>query len=221
MQFVNNPTEQSTAVTDLLLAFVAVILVIITRKKGATIDSKKTLIWSAIFGPLAIAAFTGALAHGLVLSEYHIALLWYVINFCLGISVSLFAAAVFYDINGYSVSALIIATFLICGTLFFIISVIKPGSFLIFIIYETAAMLFALIGYLFLAVWRKLSYAWLMSGGILISIIASVVQAAGTAHLKFIWEFDHNGIFHILQLFGLLLIESGLIKDFNSRMRLN
>jgi hypothetical protein len=94
--------------------------------------------------------------------------------------------------------------------IFFTITLFSQGSFLVFILYESGAMLFALSGYLYLAVKRKSKFARLMVTGILISILASVIQATGFLKLHLVWDFDHNGLFHITQIPGLFFLYKGL-----------
>jgi hypothetical protein len=69
--------------------------------------------------------------------------------------------------------------------------------------------------YLFLV--KKLLGAQFMFLGILVSIIASVIQTAESLQLHFIWVFDHNGLFHILQIIGLILLCIGIFRELSSR----
>ncbi len=51
---------------------------------------------------------------------------------------------------------------------------------------------------------------WLMATGIFFSIIAAGIQANKSIFLTFIWQFDHNGIYHMVQVAGLMLLLMGL-----------
>ena len=47
--------------------------------------------------------------------------------------------------------------------------------------------------------------------GILVTLAAAAVQASRLIpSITLIWTFDHNGLFHILQMVGLVLIVLGL-----------
>ncbi|MBW2428134.1 MAG: hypothetical protein JRF56_04190, partial [Deltaproteobacteria bacterium] len=46
--------------------------------------------------------------------------------------------------------------------------------------------------------------------GILISIFAAGIQAHKSIFLTLIWKFDHNGVYHIVQAVGLLLLVYGI-----------
>ena len=51
---------------------------------------------------------------------------------------------------------------------------------------------------------------WSMSFGVLVSIIAAGIQAALKTTVKLIFQFDHNGIFHIAQIIGIMVLLFGL-----------
>jgi hypothetical protein len=57
-----------------------------------------------------------------------------------------------------------------------------------------------------------------MSAGILISIVAALVQASKMTLFQLIWEFDHNGTYHLIQIFGILLLVTGLRKSLNYQL---
>jgi hypothetical protein len=84
------------------------------------------------------------------------------------------------------------------------------SSFLAFIIYEAVVMVIALVAYGVLAVRGRLQGAGLMCAGIAVTIAAAVIQASGSVTARLVWEFDHNGLFHLVQMPGLLLLAAGL-----------
>jgi hypothetical protein len=49
-----------------------------------------------------------------------------------------------------------------------------------------------------------------MAIGILVSIIAAGIQANKSVAMTVIWRFDHNGIYHLVQSAGLVLLVMGL-----------
>jgi hypothetical protein len=95
-----------------------------------------------------------------------------------------------------------------CG--FFAVTRIFPGIFFVFIIYEGLALLFALAAYSWMASRGTLDGAVLMAAGVLVSLMAAGIQAVKKIKLKLIWVFDHNGIFHLVQGLGLVLLVMGL-----------
>jgi hypothetical protein len=79
-------------------------------------------------------------------------------------------------------------------------------------------MLFSFTVYVFLASRKKVKGAGLMAAGILVTIIAAAIQAVETIKITFIWQIDHNGIFHIVQMIGLIFLLYGLRVEFRSRI---
>ena len=71
-------------------------------------------------------------------------------------------------------------------------------------------MVFALGAYIYLAIEQNQPGAWLMAGGILVSIAAAGIQTQKSVAVKIIWLFDHNGVYHLVQAIGLILIIAGL-----------
>jgi hypothetical protein len=217
MQIIDIPTEQTTAFTDILLAFVAIIGTIGICRSGFHIDRKKTTIWVIAFIMLALAAGLGAFAHGVIMSDAANQLIWQPLNLFLGLSVAFFVVGVIYDLQGFKVQKSLILLLIVICIAFYLITLLFPGLFYVFIIYEGIAMLFALISYSLMFLKRKLSGAFFMSAGVFISIFAAILQAVESLQFNFIWKFDHNGLFHIFQIFGLLFLFLGLIKEFLTR----
>ncbi len=209
MQFIDIPTEQTTAVTDALLALVAIAGAVYLYRIGGR-DRWKANLWGFVMALLALAAALGAIVHGFKMSPALQALIWHPIKLSLGLLVALFVVAVVSDIWGEAMARKALPTMLLVGGGFFGVTLIWPGSFLVFIVYETVAMLFALGGYTWLARRGHLNGAWLMAGGILTTIVAAGVQAGKLISFTFIWSFDHNGVYHLIQMAGIVLIVAGL-----------
>ena len=213
MQFIDIPTEQTTAITDLLLGFGALALAFYVLHLGKKSDAKKGKIWSGAFFLLSLASLIGAIAHGLQMSEETNAILWHPLNLALGLTVALFAVGVTYDLKGFTLPVWLTPVFLGIGIVFFVITLVLPGSFLIFILYEAVALLYALIAYIVLSVRGTLKGTVWMAVGILVTIAAAGLQATGSIQINLIWEFDHNGVFHLVQLLALVFFLAGLRKE--------
>jgi hypothetical protein len=217
MRFIDIPTEQTTAVTDVILAVCAFVFSIIVCRIGRSHDRKKALIWTWAFGLLALASALGAAAHGIAVTKETNFIIWQPINLALGLTIALFVTGVMYDMREFSLSRGYIPVFLGVGVIFYLITLLVNAGFFIFILYESIAMIFALVSYIILAIRKKHKSFWLMAAGIFVTIIAAVIQAAGTIHVKVIWEFDQNGLFHILQVVGLVFLFSGVYSELLSR----
>jgi len=217
MQFIDIPTEQTTAITDILLALVSAIGVIWIIRTGHRIDRQKTIIWTFAFALLMVSAILGAIAHGIKMSGETNKLIWQPLNLFLGLSVAFFAIGVIYDFQQFRIQKSVVILILTLGFIFFAVTLIFPDLFFVFIVYEALTMLFALTSYLILYVKRKFTGANYMTIGIVISIAAAYVQSVESFSLDLIWKFDHNGLFHLIQIIGLFFLFSGLVKEFKSR----
>jgi hypothetical protein len=209
MGFVDSPTEQTTASTDALLALVALAGALYLSRLGVS-DAFKARIWSWAFGLLALASALGAVAHGYRMSAQLNSLLWKPINLALGLTVATFVVGVAYDLWGPAVARRVLPVMVGVGIAFFGLTAILPGTFTVFIVYEAAAMVFALAVYVLLAARRQLAGAAVMAAGVGITLIAAAVQASGAVSATVIWEFDHNGVFHLIQVVAVIVLVAGL-----------
>ena len=211
MKFNTDPAEQTTAATDIVLAFVAFSGIFFL--KWPVLNSTalwKMNIWSAAIGLIGLAAMLGAAAHGLVLSPNFHHRIWLALNMALALAVSLFVVGVVYDIWGYEACLKALPIMIIAGLTFYLATWRWPGIFFVFIIYEALALLFALGAYIFLAIQEQQSGAGLMSVGILISILAAGIQTNKSIKVTLCYKFNHNGIYHLMQTFGLIFLLIGL-----------
>ena len=211
MDYIRDPAEQTTAITDLILAAVALAGIFylygVPLKNG---DFLRITIWSAAVGLIGLAAALGAAAHGLVLTQSLHQRIWQILNLALALAVALFVVGVVFDLWGKAASFKALPVMLLIGLGFCTATSIYPGIFLVFILFESLALVFALIAYAFLA-WRgELASAGLIAAGILVSIIAAGIQAHKSISVTLIWQFNHNGIYHLLQVAGLILLLIGL-----------
>lgn len=210
IKFIDIPTEQTTAITDLILTMLAIAMIVSLLKTGLNRDKLKTRIWVGAFGFLAFAAFMGFLAHGFQMSVQLNRILWQPLNLSLGLAIAFFVIGVMHDYMGNKVPNWFSPLIIFIAVAFYLFTLLQPGSFFVFIIYESIAMLFSLVIYIILAIRKKLKGAWLMAAGILITIVAAAIQASGAVFINLIWQFDFNGVFHLVQMIGLVFLWQGL-----------
>ncbi|MGA1866116.1 MAG: DUF6962 family protein, partial [Thermoplasmatota archaeon] len=135
MGFIDIPTEQTTAFTDLILSGLAVLTAAyIARKRGNTTTFRK-IIWFWAFQFLAIAAVVGAIAHGFEMSDGLRDGLWNIINFSLGMTIALFLVGTVRDLKGDAFSLKFLIVMVAVSLVFFVVTVLVPGIFLVFIVY--------------------------------------------------------------------------------------
>jgi len=146
------------------------------------------------------------------MSEKQNRLLWHPLYLALGLSIALIVVGSVYDILGEAAAKRILPLMTTLGAGFFAVTVLWSDNFIIFIVYEAAALFFAFAGYVWAAKKRN-SGALQMGLGILITIIGAGVQAGESISLIFIWQFDHNGVFHLIQMVGVIFLVLGLRAD--------
>ena len=206
MQFHHSPFERVTAITDVFMGLLATFAALSISQ----LDGVRSDLWAWTFGLLALSSFLGAVAHGFQMTQKTNDRLWMPINLSLGLVLGLFVVAALFDLSGEQAARTALPVMLAVGVGFFLFTLWKPGTFMTFIAYEALAMLFALGSYGYIFFTGTLAGAGWLVTGILITIIAAVVQATGKAGKGIVWYFDNNGVFHIIQMMGLVMLWMGL-----------
>jgi hypothetical protein len=209
--FIDIPAEQTTALTDAVLALVALYGVIALQRLGPR-DPAKVRIWSWAFGILAFSAALGGVVHGFRMPPGLKERLWVPLYLTLGLTVSLFPVAAVHDLWGVRAVRKALIIMISMAAAFFALARWIPGGFLIFVLYSAAIMIFMVGAYGGLAMKGKVKGAWHLTAGFVISLIAGAIQAKRGILVTLIWTFDHNGIYHILLTAGLAIIIAGLRK---------
>lgn len=209
MKFSDSLTERTTAATDVLLALVG----LGSASFLWSTDSQnpwKTNLWASAFLLLALSATLGAIAHGIAMSPQTNRRIWQPLNLCLGLVIALFVVGVTLDMWGQAVAHWVLPLMVVAGFIFFTITQFIPGTFLVFILYQAIALLFALVIYVWLAFSGQLAGAIWMVAGIIVTILAATIQTNERISFTFIWLFDHNGLYHLVQTVGIVLLLMGL-----------
>ena len=209
MQLNPLPTELTTAATDVALGLLAIACAAYLWR-FAEYDSWKVNLWCGVFGVLAVAALLGAVAHGFVWSTKMWHLFWIPLFLLLGLAVALFVVGAVYDWLGPSAARIALPVMVVLALVFFSVTQMVSGAFAVFIVFEAAAMLFALAVYGYLATTQNSSGMGLMAAGVALNIAAAAAQASQTVSFTLIWRFDHNGVFHLVQMLGLIVLTAGL-----------
>jgi hypothetical protein len=209
LKFTTSPTEKTTAITDILLALVAAGAIFCLQQLESP-EHWKINTWSMAFGFIALSGLLGAVVHGMELSEAAHQHIWSLLNLCLGLAVSAFVIGVAYDVWGLVFARIILPWMIALALGFYLVTRLFAGIFFVFIVYEAAALLFAWGAYSWLALTGQFTGAVLISVGVLVSIVAAGIQATLKTTVKLIFEFDHNGIFHIVQILGIMVFLAGL-----------
>lgn len=211
--FISIPTEQTTAVTDLILAAQALVCMQYARSRST--DSCFALsLWACVFGLLSFSSLLGAIVHGIELVPVTSRILWGLLYFMLGLLVALIALAALAHVGHDGISKRLVPAGLVVAFVFSAITQVWDNSFLLFVAYEAVMMVMALGIYLacFWLPSKRRGSGWLAIG-ILFSLVAAAVDTQSALRLHWFWTFDNHGIFHLIQMVGLLIITIGLCQS--------
>ena len=209
LELIDVPTEQTTAATDAVLALVGFgcVVTLLLARRG---DRWRAGVWSLAIGLLSIAAGLGAFAHGFKLSPQTMTVVWQPINLALGFTMALFIVGVVGDLWGRKAAWRVLPGMVAIALGFYLLTVLVPGLFLLFVLFELSAMLFAAAGYGWLTLRERRKDFALMGAGISLSLVAALIQTQHQVAITIIWPLDHNGVFHLIQIPGLVVLTAGL-----------
>lgn len=203
---IESPTERTTAATDAIIAALALAYASSMLGRGGW----RARVWAGAFAALGLAGAQGAAAHGLRLGARAHAALWRALYLTLGVMVALFAAVATADGWGERAGRRALPGLLLAAVGFYGASRRLSHGFLVFIVYEAAALLYALGIYVRLARGGRLAGAELTAAGILIALIAAAVQSSRLRLTILGMPFDNNGLFHLVQIAGLPVLAAGV-----------
>ncbi len=208
MMMTPSPTELTTSATDAVLALECILIAAYLRHTG-TVDRWRAGLWCWILGLIAFSAFLGAVAHGFEMPGSMYAALWKPLYLSLGILIGLFLVGAVYDWRGRIAAGRLVPWSIGGGVAFLGVTEIVRGPFIVFAVYEAAVMLSVLAIYVFLAATHRLKGAGVVSVAIVLNLAAAGAQASDLSVR--IWvPFDHNGIFHLVQMAGAGMLGLGL-----------
>jgi hypothetical protein len=199
--------ERTTALTDLLLALVVGVGII--RLRHAAPTGWRREVWTTALGAFGLSALLGAAAHGLALDDRTRDALWQPLYFLLGLAVSLFVVGAVGDWRGERAGRAILPAAVVTAVAFYLATRLTAGDFRVFVAFKAAALLFALTVYAVLARLRRPGAAT-VSAALIVSLAAGGIQATDSLTVRLGWEFDHNGLYHLAQIVGVVLLVRGL-----------
>ena len=213
LNFISIPTEQTTAITDLILAGQSMICLHFVRPRSTNRCFALSL-WAWVFGLLSFSSLLGAFVHGFQLAPETVRLLWGLLYFALGLLVALVALASFAHLGHGNISRRLVPACIGFAFVFSAITQVWNDSFLLFVAYEAVMMTLAL-GIYIACLWRPVERRGLglLALGVLLTLLAAAVDTQSTWRLQCIWAFDNHGIFHLIQMLGLLIISIGLYQS--------
>ena len=205
---IDSATEQTTAAADLLIAALAVAAGLYLWRRGPR--GLRGRLWRSVLWLLAAAALLGAIGHGIVLGEQPHLIVWVFAYLSLALLVALFLLATIRDLAGDNVARRALPVLLVVAIAFFGYAMLDPENFLPFVLYEVTAMTLSLAGFIWITIRGGLPGAGWITAAIAINILAAAIQAEGSAGFTLIWPFDHNGVFHLVQMPAIAILVYGL-----------
>lgn len=206
--FVRAETELTTAATDAVLGLLCVVLAITLWTSPASAAWKRH-VWVAALACMAVGSFLGAVAHGLELRDATRAAIWKPLYLSLALAVAMVVVGAVYDWWGEATARQTLPWAIAAGIGFFALSQWLGGAFVIFIAYEAVATLLAFGIYALLATKGSLPGAGLLATGVALSLVAAGVQVS-SASLRVGVRFDHNGLFHLVQMVAVVMMTVGV-----------
>ncbi|HZE74499.1 MAG TPA: hypothetical protein VE091_04260 [Gemmatimonadales bacterium] len=208
LELASAAAERTTAATDALLALTVSGGLIQLRR--ATPASWRRTVWMAALATFAASALLGTVVHGIAFPPQVSDALWQPLYLLLGVAVALFATGALADWRGERAGRASLPALIALAGGFYFAARLSGGDFRVFLLFEAAALLFALCVYGRLARLERPG-AGTMAVALAVSLAAGAVQAAEGLSIQVIWVFDHNGLFHLVQLAGVVLLVRGLM----------
>jgi hypothetical protein len=201
--------ESTTAATDAVLAVATAVG--IAHLIRATPSSPGRYIWLITLAGWGLAAVLGAVTHGTELDPDLELALWQLLYLGLGVAQAMLVVGAVRDWRGYPSARRLLPFMVLTAAGFYWLTRRTGGDFLVFVIYSTATTVFALAVYGHLAARARAGAAWI-AAGLAVSLASGAVQASSLS-LDLLWSFDHNGLFHLMQMLGLALLVTGLRRS--------
>jgi hypothetical protein len=208
MVLTGSPTELTTSATDAVLAIECVVIAAYLWR-SSPVDRWRTAVWCWVFGLNALSSFLGAVAHGFILPDPMQTALWRTLYLSLGVLVALFMVGAVLDWRGRKIAARLVPWSIGMGAVFLGLTELFSGAFVVFIVYEATVMAFVFAVYLHLSLFRRLKGAGFVAAAILLNVVAAGVQASDVS-VHVLYPFDHNGVFHLVQMVGTAMLGLGL-----------
>ena len=200
-------------VTDYLLAALGVWFGWRLLSGGRRAGESSRVLWGASFLAMAVAAAAGGTAHGFAefLGEVEGTWVWKLTTFSIGLaSATMLSAAVVARLAGAARVALLS---LIVAKLAIYLAWMSVHDDFRFVVYDYVPSMLALV--LLLALpgrhARQAGAGW-VAAGVAVSFAAAAVQRSGFSLHQ---QFNHNDLYHVIQMAGLYLLYRGgmLLRD--------
>lgn len=164
--------------------------------------------WLVALTGWGLSALLGVGTHGLELEPRVVTFLWQPLYIGLGIAQALVVVASVAAWRGERAAERILPFMLGAAAVFYWATWRTAGDFLVFVVFSAATTVFALVVHVVLARRGWEGAGW-VAAGLAASLGSGLLQATDLS-VELVWDFDHNGIFHLAQMAALGLLIAGL-----------
>ena len=204
---INDPM---TVATDYLITVVCLFFAYRLYVRYKADGQKSILLWSLAFLFTAIASLSGGTYHGIntMIPDTVLIILWKTTIYSIGLAGFTMLAgtviATFIDPVRVLLLIFITAKFLAYGAW-----MVNHSLFLYVIVDYSSGMLMLLLLQFYSYYWRYDEKVKWLIGGVLVSFLAAAVQQSG---IRLHEHFNHNDLYHLIQLAGLGLFYKGAVS---------
>jgi hypothetical protein len=206
-------TEPMTMITDYVMGLLALVLAVRLFSDGAAGAQLSGRLWAAALVMTAVAAFVGGTYHGFVTRMPGAAgrAVWKATQFATGIgSACLLAAAAVAASTGTLQRALLAIVFV--KLLAYAWAMASSDEFTIVIVDYGTALLAVLLAAWFIRPSGLTPATWWITGAVAAAVVAGAIQWGRVSPHR---SFNHNDLFHVVQMASLYLLYRGglLLRD--------
>lgn len=193
-----------TMLTDYVLGGLSAVLGVLLLGEWRGRRERPVLWWMLAFFAISVATFAGGTYHGFTgsLSPATLKGLWRITTFSVGIGSFCLLTSVFYVLFAGKLRKTLIALALVKLLVYLAWMTSHDDFSYVIADYGTSMMIILLLA---IANWKKMSFRWI-AAGIAVSFFAAGVQQA---RLGFGPSFDHDAVYHIIQMGGMVLLYLG------------
>jgi hypothetical protein len=155
-----------------------------------------------------VSALLGMVTHGFHLDPGVTTLVWQPLYLGLGLAQAMVVVASVDVWRGAAAAQRMLPVMLAATAVYYWATWHWAGDFLVFVVFSAATTICALLVHAVLAK-RNVPGAGLVAAGLGVSLASGLLQATDLT-LSLVWDFDHNGLFHLAQMVALALLIAGL-----------
>jgi hypothetical protein len=200
-------TEPTTVATNVVLAGLAFVLSARLGYGAAAEGSASGSFIALGLLTTAVAAAFGAAAHGIdpLVDREQRKRCWHVSLYAMGlVGAATIASVAFFTARGSIRTAILVVAGL--KFLAYLVSIVRRPEFRVAAADYGGALAVLLVGALYaMARWHAAGTGWLV-GGVAVSLVAGLVQVRRIAFHR---HFNHNDLFHVIQMVALYLVYRG------------